>query len=141
MRDVSMLRVHVLRAAYLLLVVGLGLTIWPLILSHSPDWPLFNGVTCALLGAVSVLALLGLRYPLQMLPLLLFELTWKTIWLAAVALPLWAAGEMDARTLTTVYECLFGVILMPLVIPWPYVWATYVKRAGDPRTRRPEAAR
>ena len=41
------------------------------------------------------LALLGIRYPLQMLPVLLFELAWKLIWVAAVVQPLWTAHQMD----------------------------------------------
>ena len=44
-------------------------------------------VLCILI-AMSVLALLGLRYPQRMLPVLLFEVAWKMIWLAAVVVPL-----------------------------------------------------
>lgn len=134
MTEVSMFRLYVLRAAYLLLVVGLGLTIWPAILDHGPAWPLMNGVVSCLLAAVSVLALLGIRYPLQMLPVLLFELTWKAIWLIAVALPLWSADQMDARTWQTVRDCVPTIILL-VAIPWGYVVAHYVKRPGDPWRR------
>ena len=41
---------------------------------------------CILL-AMSVLAFLGLRYPVKMLPILLFESMWKLTWLAVIALP------------------------------------------------------
>jgi hypothetical protein len=94
-----------------------------------------NGVVCCLLAAVSVLAALGIRYPLQLLPILFFELVWKSIWLAAVALPLWIGGQMDEQSMSTVIDCLVGVILMPLAIPWAFVVSNYVKRPGD-RWRR-----
>ena len=84
-----------------------------------------------MLTAVSLLAALGIRYPLQMLPLLFFELVWKSIWLIAVALPLWSAGRLDPATMETVKACLMGVVLVPLVLPWGYVWANYVKKPGD----------
>jgi hypothetical protein len=124
-----------LRAAYLFVVVGLGFTIWPTILRHSESWPLMNSVVSSLLAGVSVLAAWGLRYPLQMLPVLLFELIWKSIWLIAVALPIWSGDRMDERTWATVIDCLVGVVVMPLAIPWGYVWTNYIARPGDPWTR------
>ena len=131
MTDVSLFRLYVLRAAYLLIVVGLAATIWPSLVSHTAAWPLMNSVVAALLGGVSLLALIGLRYPLQMLPILIFELVWKLIWLVAVALPLWLAGQIDPRTMQTVIDCLFGVILMPVVLPWRYVIERYLKHPGE----------
>jgi len=139
MTEVSLFRLYVLRAGYLLIAVGLATTIWPIVINHSPQWPLMNGVACSLLAAVSVLAAVGIRYPLQMLPILLFELVWKTIWLIAVALPLWSANQIDARTWGTVQDCLFGAILIPL-IPWRYVISHYVTKPGDPWTRITERA-
>ncbi|MDO9487383.1 MAG: hypothetical protein Q7J32_03340 [Sphingomonadaceae bacterium] len=128
---VSLTRLYVLRAMYLFVAGGLAFAIWPAIISHTPGWPLMNGVVACLLGAVSLGAALGLRYPLQMLPVLLFELVWKLLWLGAVALPLWAGGQMDARTMQTVWECLLGVALLPLVVPWGYVVDRYVRQPGD----------
>jgi hypothetical protein len=139
MTEVSLFRLYVLRAGYLLIAVGLATTIWPIVINHSPQWPLMNGVACSLLAAVSVLAAVGIRYPLQMLPILLFELVWKSIWLIAVALPLWSANQIDARTWGTVQDCLFGAILIPL-IPWRYVISHYVTKPGDPWTRITERA-
>jgi hypothetical protein len=135
MIGVSLFRVYLLRAAYLFLAAGLAATVWPLLIDHSPQWPLMNGVVCSLLGAVSVLAVVGIRYPLQMLPVLLFEIVWKSIWLIAVALPLWSANQLDARTGETVRDCLMAAILIPL-IPWRYVIAQYLTRPGE-RWRHP----
>ena len=128
--DVSLLRLYMLRATYLIVAVGLGLVIWPGVVHHAHTWTMWRGVACSLLGAVGLLALLGLRYPLKMLPLLLFELLWKAIWLIAFALPTWTQHRMDPDTLSTAQACLLGVIF-PIVIPWRYVFETYVKARGD----------
>ena len=123
--EVSLVRLYVLRATYLLLVVGLGAMIVPVLLSHDP---MARGVIPSLLGAVWVLAFVGLRYPLQMLPLLMFEFVWKTIWLIAFGLPQWSSGQLPPTFAEDFVNILSGVILMPLVIPWGYVYRHYVKQ-------------
>src|SRR5208337_936194 len=135
MTEVSTFRLYLMRAMYLLIFVGLGSEVWPGIIHHAKPWDLMHGVACSLLAALSALMALGIRYPLQMLPLLLFELLWKAIWLLAVALPLWSAHQLDPDTMETVKACLMGVVLCLIVIPWPYVLANYVKKPGD-RWRR-----
>jgi hypothetical protein len=130
MTEVSTFRLYVMRATYLLMAVGLGLTIWPGVIHHSNAVKLPDGVVSSLLAAVSLLAVLGIRYPLQMLPLFFFELVWKSIWLIAFALPLWSAHQIDAQTAETVAACL-GVVIFPFVIPWRYVLAHYVTKPGD----------
>jgi hypothetical protein len=115
--EVSLIRLYLLRAMYLLIVVGLGIVIWPGVIQHDKPWGLMQGVVNCMLAAFSALCLLGLRYPLQMLPLLLWELAWKSIWLLVVALPLWSSGQMDAATWST--------------IPWRYVFAHYLRKPGD----------
>ena len=131
MQEVSTFRLYLLRATYLLIVVGLGVEIWPGILHPPEHLEHMRGVVRSVLAAVSLLAVLGLRYPLKMLPLLFFELVWKTIWVVAIGLPLWSAGRLDAATRDTWNACLMGLVLFPLVIPWRYVLATYGKEPGD----------
>ncbi|MGZ5186971.1 MAG: hypothetical protein ACXWCO_17870 [Caldimonas sp.] len=126
--DVSLVRLYVLRATYLLLAAGLGATIVPVLLSHEPT---ARGVIPSLLGAVWLLAFVGLRYPLQMLPLLMFELAWKTIWLIAFGLPQWSSGQLPPTFAEDFRAIAAGVILMPIVIPWGYVYRHYGKRAAD----------
>ena len=70
-----------------------------------------------------------------MLPLLLFELMWKAIWLVAFALPRWLDGTLDEGMRTTLFETSFGLVLI-FVIPWRYVGAHYLARPGDPWTFR-----
>jgi hypothetical protein len=133
MKDVSTLRLYLLRAAYLLLTVGTAFTIWPQLINASPEMSLWRGVGCSMLAAMSLLAALGIRYPLAMLPVLFFELIWKSIWFLAIALPLWSAGQMDAAHISTAKDCMVAIII-PFVIPWPYVWRQYVKKQGDSNT-------
>lgn len=126
--EVSLLRLYVLRATYLLLVVGLGLMILPALIGHEP---MARGVIPSLLGGVWLLAILGLRYPLQMLPLLMFEFAWKAIWLFDYGLPQWFAGQAPPTFAEDLQAILAGVILMPIVIPWGYVYRRYVRKAGE----------
>ena len=79
---------------------------------------------------MSVLAFVGLRYPVKLLPLLLFESAWKLLWLALVALPGAVAGDLDAATTETVVSCSLVVVILA-VIPWRYVWRHYVIATGD----------
>lgn len=134
MYEVSLFRLYLLRALYLLIVVGLGIVRWPEVINQfiqqENSWELMDGVVACMLTAFSVLSILGLRYPLQMLPLLLWELVWKSIWLIVVALPLWSAGQMDESTWATAYACLM-VVIVPFVIPWRFVFTHYVKKHGD----------
>lgn len=130
MTDVSTVRLYLMRALYLLIAVGLGSMIWPKILAHG-KWGHMHGVAMGLFAALSALAILGVRYPLQMLPLLLFEVVWKSIWLLAVALPLRLNNQMDAETTSSVFDCVVGVVLCLIAIPWPFIWANYVKKRGD----------
>lgn len=125
--EVSLFRLFLLRAMYLVLVVGLGAMIVPEILGHKL---ISRGVIPSLLGAVWLLAFLGLRYPLAMLPLLLFELAWKSIWMLAYGLPQWSAGRYPPTFAEDSFNIAFGAALL-FVIPWGYVWRHYVKRPGD----------
>ena len=131
MIDIALWRLYALRAGYLLLVVGLGLVIWPQILQHDHPWSLMGGVVKCMLGAMGALAVLGLRYPLKMLPLLFFEMGWKALWLLVVALPAWRSGTMDADTLEMVFEVSVVAVIV-IVVPWDYVAATFLAGPGDP---------
>lgn len=130
---VTLFRLYLMRLMYFMITLFLGTQIWPLMFHHQP-WDLMHGVACSLLAALGLMMALGIRYPLQMLPILLFELAWKGIWLIAIALPMHAAHNLDAEAMETVKACVITMILGPLIIPWSYVWRNFVKRRGDPWT-------
>jgi hypothetical protein len=114
---------------------GLAVFKWPLLADHA-TWELREGTVICMLVAMSVLALLGLRHPVRMLPILLFEVAWKLTWLGVVAWPLWSAGKLDAAT-TEQASAVLWVIVIIAVIPWRYVVTQYVTAPGEPwRTPR-----
>lgn len=131
MTNVSLLRLYLLRAMYLLIAVGLAATVWPHILAPADLAAGPKSVIRALLGALALMCILGLRYPLHMLPLLFFELLWKVIWVVASALPMWLGPGLDEYASETLFACLIGVVLVPIAIPWGYAVNHYMRAPGE----------
>jgi hypothetical protein len=126
--EVSLIRLYVLRAVYLLLVVGLAAINLPELIAHEP---MARGVIPSLLGAIWLLAFVGLRYPLQMLPLLIFEFVWKAIWLFDYGIPQWSSGHLPPTFAGDLQAIAGGPILFAIVIPWGYVYRHYFRRPAD----------
>ncbi|QNA90460.1 hypothetical protein G4G28_21700 [Massilia sp. Dwa41.01b] len=134
MPAVSSLRLNLLRALYLLIAVGLGIVVWPGVIRHEQPWELMQGFVNCMLAAFGVLCALGVRYPLRMLPVLLWELLWKALWLLVVGVPALRAGPLSPA----MAENLFAVglvVLIPLALPWRYVIATYFRGPGEQSLR------
>lgn len=112
-------RLNLMRVGYLLMGVGLALVKWPRLV-HAASLPFYNGATLCLLTAMSLLAFLGLRYPIKLLPVLLFEVLWKLLWLSLVALPKAITGSLNAATIANVFNCSLVLVILA-VIPWRYV--------------------
>lgn len=124
--EVSTLRLNILRAVYLLIVVLFGSRIWPTILNPNDIWDPLQGVAFSFWGAFTLLSILGVWQPLKMLPLLFVQLTYKVIWMLSVGLQLWSAGQIDPVAAGLIRSNIIGIVIDLLVIPWPYVWVTYV---------------
>lgn len=134
MNEVSNYRLYALRALYLLVVIGLGLSVWPDVFTAEKPFASLSSaqtVQTSMLGAFWLLCALGVRYPLQLLPILLWELLWKTIWLVTVPLPLYLNGNFDDKLMPNVIA-IGMVVLVYLVLPWSYIWQHYVKKPGTP---------
>ena len=89
------------------------------------------GTVECLLIALSVFALAGVRFPERMLPILVFEVTWKVVWLVLIALPMWRADALDEATITQLASMAW-VVIIAAVIPWRWL-------ARQPLGRRPAA--
>jgi hypothetical protein len=133
MSEVSTFRLYLLRAMYVFTVVGLAIEKLPALL-HPATLSPGDSVILSVLGATALLAVVGIRYPIKMLPLLFFEFVWKAIWILIFGLPLLLSGGLDPNIsfggTETLIACLVGVVLVPLVMPWGYVFKHYLKVPG-----------
>jgi hypothetical protein len=116
---------------YLLVALAQGSQTWPAILRHTHQWDMWHGVGMSFLGALTALSLLGVPYPVRMLPLLIFEFAWKLLWVLAIWLPSWFGHRVDADNADIAFSIILGVALVPLVLPWGYIWKNYVTAPGD----------
>ena len=122
-------RLNLMRVGYLVMGGGLVIVKWPEFLAREP-WELMHGTVLTMLVAMSVLALLGLRYPQQMLPILLFEVGWKALWLGFVALPLWLDDNLTGAFWENTIKVSW-VIIVVAVIPWRHTFRQFVLTRGD----------
>ncbi|MFL6656738.1 MAG: hypothetical protein ACJ8GW_01600 [Massilia sp.] len=139
MHEVSLFRLYVLRAMYLLVVIGLGILVIPGIVHHDKPWTPTGGVVQCMLAAFWFMSAVGLRYPLQMLPVLLWELVWKVLWLTVVALPLWSSGQTGDPAFA-MFTDIAWVVIVPFAIPWRYVFSHYVQQRSDRWNDQPAAS-
>lgn len=122
-------RLNLMRVGYLVMATGLVVTKWPLLLDHA-SWELMEGTVVTMLVAMSVLALVGLRHPQRMLPILLFEVGWKLLWLGTVALPLWWDGALTGTTREQTVKVLWVVVVIA-VVPWQHAVRQFVLASGE----------
>jgi len=130
--EVSMLRLYVLRAMYAFMAIGLAIFKLPAIFNPPANLSTMGSVVLSVLAGLALLAVLGIRHPIKMLPLLFFEFLWKAVWVLAFALPQWSAGHLAPDAQDVLINNLVGIVLIPLVMPWGYVFNHYLKAPGDP---------
>ncbi|HEV7660798.1 MAG TPA: hypothetical protein VGO55_13245 [Allosphingosinicella sp.] len=127
-QEVSLVRMYVIRVGCLASAIALGS-------SNLPDliWPdpMARGMITAILGGLLVMVTIGIRYPLKMVPIFLFEFVWKTIWLLRFGLPQWMAGTGSPRLSQDLIDIGLFPIVVGLIIPWGYVWRHYVKAPAE----------
>lgn len=124
-------QINLLRFMFLLMAAIMGSLVWYQILFVSANWHWGLGMGKSMLGALALLSLWGVRYPLQMLPLMLYELVWKTVWIMAIALPAWLNNRMTTDISDLFYDCI-GVIIVYVAVPWRYVFARFIAQPAEP---------
>lgn len=129
-------RINAMRFLFLLMAFVMGSFVWKQLLFESADWDVMRGLAKSMLAALALLSLWGVRYPVQMLPLMLYEIAWKTVWLTLIAGRAWMNDKWTPQIDALFYDCI-GIVIAYVLVPWRYVWAKYVRRPMEPLRQRP----
>ena len=124
---VPKIRLYLMKALYLLTFIGVGYQAWAEVIN--PDEPLktIDGIVYSFWVAYATLMGLGLLYPLKMLPLLLLQLFYKSVWVLGVYLPLKKADQLDTMAEGFLKICIIAILLDIIVIPWSYLIRNYLR--------------
>lgn len=124
-------RINAMRFLFLLIALVMGSAVWRQLLMDWESWDVMRGLAKSMLAALALLSLLGVRYPLQMLPLMLYEIAWKTVWLTLIAGRAWIAGKWTPGIESLFFDCI-GIVIAFFIVPWRYVWARYFAQPMEP---------
>jgi hypothetical protein len=105
---------------------GLGMVIAPSFVISTFGWPLQDPVVLGVVGSVYIafglLSILGLKSPLTFVPVLLLQLSYKTVWFLGIALPLMAKGQFPAHGYMFAAIFLSYIIGDLIAIPFGYIF-------------------
>lgn len=120
-----------LRLIFVGMVTVLGFQQWSSILDGTADWSSWKGLGRSMLATLALLAVAGIFHPLKLLPLMLYEMAWKSVWLLVIALPAWLNGE-PVPTIVNASASMIGIAVLTILVPWRYVWWRYVSQPIEP---------
>jgi hypothetical protein len=120
------INVYLLRLLFLLVVVFVASDSWSAIFKHVGPWDPVKAAAVCMWAAYSVLSILGLINPLKWLPVVMFEIFYKLIWLVIVAYPLWSTHRLAGSPAEEMTYAFVWVVLPIVAMPWAYAFRTYV---------------
>jgi hypothetical protein len=114
------IQVYMLRLVFTLTFVFIGMISWTTIINHDGEWKPINAVAFSVWAAYSTLSFLGILKPLKMLPIIVFQVFYKIVWLTIVAYPLWASGKLIGSDVEQMTRDFMWVVLPVIAMPWRY---------------------
>ena len=120
------INIYLLRLLFLLIVLFVATDSWSAILKHEGQWDHVKAAAMCMWAAFSALAVCGLINPLKWLPIVMFEIFYKIIWLVIVAYPLWSTDQLAGSPAEGMTGAFLWVVLPIVAMPWAYAFRTYV---------------
>jgi hypothetical protein len=120
------LNIYLLRLLFLLVFLFVGYDSWRTVLTHEGPWDHVRAAAFCMWGAYALVSIIGVLYPLKMLPLVLFEIVYKVTWLLIVAYPLWRVSELAGSPAEEMTAAFLWVVLPIIAMPWSYFIRVYL---------------
>lgn len=120
------INIYLLRLLFLLIVVFVASDSWSAILKHKGQWDHVRAAAVCMWAAYSVLSIFGLINPLKWLPIVMFDIVYKIIWLVIVAYPLWSTNQLAGSPAEEMTYAFAWVILPIVAMPWAYAFRIYI---------------
>ena len=120
------LNIYLLRLLYALMFVGVAFEAWGTIINHQGPWDHTKAVAWCVWAAYPTLSIFGLMRPLRWLPIVIFMIFYKTLWVIVVAYPLWRVGALAGSPADEMAHVFVWAPVITLIVPWVYVFKHYV---------------
>src|SRR6266404_7635076 len=120
------INIYLLRMMYFLMAALVATSTWRRIFTHEGLWDNYQAMSVCVWTAYTTLAFFGLFRPLRWLPIVIFMIFYKTLWLIVVAYPLWRAGALAGSPADEMAHIFVWAPVLALVVPWVYVFKNYV---------------
>ena len=106
---------------------GLAMVVAPETVRSLFRWPIQDpivyGVTGSVWLAFGLLSILGLKSPLKFLPVLLMQLTYKSVWFIGVVFPLVVSGRFPTYAILLVVIMASYIVGDLIAIPFHYLFS------------------
>lgn len=122
---VARINIYLLRVLYVLMAVFVGKDAWTYLLTYEGSWNPLEAVTWCVWAAFSAFAVLGIFRPVKIIPIILFEIFYKILWLIIVAYPLWSTGQLQGSSAEDITHAFLWVLLPIVAVPWGHVWKNF----------------
>jgi hypothetical protein len=123
---VARYKIYLLRLLFLLTFLFVGKASWTYLLTYKGSWDPLHAVAFCVWAAYATLSVLGLRHTLKMLPIILFQIFYKVLWLIIVAYPLWSTNQLEGSPAEELTYTFLWIVLAIVALPWKYAFKNYI---------------
>lgn len=105
--------------------IGVATEAWQKLATET-SWDHTKAVAWCVWAAYPTLAVFGLIRPLRWLPIFVFMIFYKTVWLFVVAYPLWRAGTLVGSPAEEMARVFVAAPFLVIIVPWGYFVREFV---------------